>query len=243
MEEIHYLIEDELEIIQDNRFFKFGTDSVLLANFVELRKGDRVIDLGTGSGVIPLLLAYKNQNVHLTGVEIQKKAAELARRNVSFNNLEAKINIMNEDLCNLDRFFAAGSFEAVVSNPPYLPLEGSKIKENDYVAAARHEIHATLEDVVSEAARLLKYGGHFFLVHRAERLTEVIETLSEYNCQAKEMRLVQPRKNKEANIFLLKAKKGSNPGLRVKPTLIIYQENSSEYTAELKEIYGGNKDS
>ncbi|RAK04988.1 tRNA1(Val) A37 N6-methylase TrmN6 [Halanaerobium saccharolyticum] len=238
MEEIHYLIEDELEIIQDNRFFKFGTDSVLLANFVKLRRGDKVIDLGTGSGVIPLLLAYKNEGVEVTGVEIQPEAAELAERNVEFNQLQDQIKIINADLCQLEGQLEAGSFDAVVSNPPYLPVEGGRMKENDYLAAARHEIHAELEDVVAEAARLLKYGGQFFLVHRAERLTEVIETLAQYNCQAKELRLVQARRDKEADIFLLRAKKGANPGLRVKPVLIIYQDNSSEYTAELKEIYG-----
>lgn len=238
MEEIHYLIEDELEIIQDNRFFKFGTDSVLLANFVKLRRGDKVIDLGTGSGVIPLLLAYKNEDVKVTGVEIQPEAAELAERNVKFNQLQDQIKIINADLCQLDGQLKAGSFDAVVSNPPYLPVEGGRMKESDYLAAARHEIHAELEDVVAEAARLLKYGGQFFLVHRAERLTEVIETLAQYNCQAKELRLVQARRDKEADIFLLRAKKGANPGLRVKPVLIIYQDNSSEYTPELKEIYG-----
>ncbi|TDO95031.1 tRNA1(Val) A37 N6-methylase TrmN6 [Halanaerobium saccharolyticum] len=238
MEEIHYLIEDELEIIQDNRFFKFGTDSVLLANFVKLRRGDKVIDLGTGSGVIPLLLAYKNEGVEVTGVEIQPEAAELAERNVEFNQLQDQIKIINADLRQLDAELKAGSFDAVVSNPPYLPVEAGRMKKSDYLAAARHEIHAELEDVVAEAARLLKYGGQFFLVHRAERLTEVIETLAKYNCQAKELRLVQARRDKEADIFLLRAKKGANPGLRVKPVLIIYQENSSEYTAELKEIYG-----
>ena len=240
MEKIHYLIEDELEIIQDDRFFKFGTDSVLLANFVRLRRGDKVIDLGTGSGVIPLLLAYKNEAVQVTGVEIQSEAAELAVRNVEFNQLQDQIKIINQDLCQLDTELEAGSFDAVVSNPPYLPVEGGRMKENDYIAAARHEIHAELEDVVAEAARLLKYGGHFFLVHRAERLTEVIECLAQHNCQAKELRLVQSRKDKEADIFLLRAKKGANPGLRVKPVLIIYEDNSSEYTAEVKEIYGQN---
>ena len=238
MEKIHYLIEDELEIIQDDRFFKFGTDSVLLANFVELRRGDKVIDLGTGSGVIPLLLAYKNKDAAVTGVEIQQEAAELAERNVKFNRLQDQIKIINADLCQLEDQLEAGSFDAVVSNPPYLPVEGGKMKENDYVAIARHEIKAELEDVVAEAARLLKYGGHFFLVHRAERLTEVIEVLARYNCQAKELRLVQARRDKEADIFLLKAKKGANPGLRVKPVLIIYQDQSSEYTEEVKEIYG-----
>lgn len=238
MEKIHYLIEDELEIIQDDRFFKFGTDSVLLANFVELRRGDKVIDLGTGSGVIPLLLAYKNKDIKVTGVEIQPEAASLARRNVDFNQLQDQIEIINRDLCQLEDQLEAGTFDAVVSNPPYLPVEGGKMKENDYLAIARHELKAELEDVVAEAVRLLKYGGHFFLVHRAERLTEVIEALARHNCQAKELRLVQARADSEADIFLLKAKKGANPGLRVKPVLIIYQDQSSEYTQEVKEIYG-----
>ena len=207
MEEIHYLIEDELEIIQDNRFFKFGTDSVLLANFVKLRRGDKVIDLGTGSGVIPLLLAYKNEDVKVTGIEIQPEAADLAERNVKFNQLQDQVKIINADLCRLDAKLKAGSFDVVVSNPPYLPVEAGRMKKSDYLAAARHEIYAELEDVAAEAARLLKYGGQFFLVHRAERLTEVIETLAQYNCQAKELRLVQARRDKEADIFLLRAKR------------------------------------
>lgn len=163
MEKIHYLIENELEIIQDDRFFKFGTDSVLLANFVKLRRGDQVIDLGTGSGVIPLLLAYKNPEIKVTGVEIQAEAAALAQKNVEFNNLSEQIEIVNQDLCTLDSKYKTGSFDVVVSNPPYLPVASGKLKENDYVAIARHELKADLEAVVAEAARLLKYGGHFFL--------------------------------------------------------------------------------
>ncbi len=238
MEEIHYLIKDELEIIQDSRFFKFGTDSVLLANFAELRSGDRVVDLGTGSGVIPLLLAYKNKGVKVTGIEIQKALADLAERNVKYNNLEEKIEIINHDLCSLEDITTAGSFDVVVSNPPYLPLNEGQITENKFLAAARHEIHAEIEDVIKAAAYILKYGGIFYIVYRAERLTEVIEKLSEYNFQAKELRLVQSRLDKEADIFLLKAKKGANPGLRIKPVLLIYKGQSNQYTAEVKEIYG-----
>ncbi|ADQ13821.1 tRNA1(Val) (adenine(37)-N6)-methyltransferase [Halanaerobium hydrogeniformans] len=238
MEEIHYLIEEELEIIQDNRFFKFGTDSVLLANFVKLRRGDNVIDLGTGSGVIPLLLAYKNQGVKVSGVEIQKPLADLAQRNVELNQMDDKIKIINQDLCPLKQEMEAGSFDVVVSNPPYLPVDAGKIKANKYLAAARHEIHAELEDVIAAAAHLLKFGGLFYLVYRVERLTEVIELLAKYNCQAKKLRFVQARQDKEADIFLLQAKLGAKPGLRVEPVLIIYQPDSSQYTEELKEIYG-----
>jgi tRNA1(Val) A37 N6-methylase TrmN6 len=241
MEEIHYLIKDELEIIQDNRFFKFGTDSVLLADFVKLSSGDRVIDLGTGSGVIPLLLAYKNEGVTVRGIEIQKELAELAKRNVEHNNLEEKIEIINHDLCDLRDVTAAGSCDVVVSNPPYLPLNEGQMTNNKYLAAARHEIHAEIEDVIRAAAYVLKYGGAFYIVYRAERLTEVIEKLSKYNFQAKELRLVQSRLDKEADIFLLKAKKGANPGLRIKPVLVIYNGQSNDYTAEVKEIYGEDR--
>jgi len=241
MEEMHYLIEEELEIIQDSRFFKFGTDSVLLADFAELRSGDKVLDLGTGSGVIPLLLAYKNEDIKLTGIEIQKPLAELAERNVELNKLGDKIDIVNHDLCRLKEIAAAGSFDVVISNPPYLPLDGGKVTENKYLAAARHEIHAEIEDVISAASQVLKYGGLFYLVYRAERLTEVIELLSKYNMQAKVLRFVQSRLEKEADIFLLKAKKAAEPGLRIKPVLIIYQNQSSEYTDEVKEIYGEDK--
>jgi tRNA1(Val) A37 N6-methylase TrmN6 len=241
MEEIHYLIKDELEIIQGNRFFKFGTDSVLLADFVKLSSGDRVIDLGTGSGVIPLLLAYKNEGVTVRGIEIQKELAELAKRNVEHNNLEEKIEIINHDLCDLRDVTAAGSCDVVVSNPPYLPLNEGQMTNNKYLAAARHEIHAEIEDVIRAAAYVLKYGGAFYIVYRAERLTEVIEKLSKYNFQAKELRLVQSRLDKEADIFLLKAKKGANPGLRIKPVLVIYNGQSNDYTAEVKEIYGEDR--
>ncbi|MFW6001525.1 MAG: tRNA1(Val) (adenine(37)-N6)-methyltransferase [Halanaerobium sp.] len=241
MEEIHYLIKDELEIIQDDRFFKFGTDSVLLADFVKLSSGDRVIDLGTGSGVIPLLLAYKNEGVTVKGIEIQKELAELAKRNVEHNNLEGKIEIINHDLCDLRDVTAAGSCDVLVSNPPYLPLNKGQMTDNKYLAAARHEIHAEIEDVIKAAAYVLKYGGAFYIVYRAERLTEVIEKLSKYNFQAKELRLVQSRLNKEADIFLLKAKKGANPGLRIKAVLVIYKGQSNEYTDEVKEIYGEDR--
>ena len=238
MEEMHYLIKEELEIIQDNRFFKFGTDSVLLSNFVKLGRGDNVIDLGTGSGVIPLLLAYKNEEVKICGVEIQKPLADLAQRNVELNQMDDKIKIIKQDLCRLKQEMEAGSFDVVVSNPPYLPVGAGKIKDNKYLAAARHEIHAELEDVIAAAAHLLKFGGLFYLVYRVERLTEVIELLAKYNCQAKKLRFVQARMDKEADIFLLQAKLGAKPGLRVEPVLIIYQGDSSQYTAELKEIYG-----
>lgn len=237
MEETNYLIEEELKIIQDDRFFKFGTDSVLLANFARLNPGSKVIDLGTGSGVIPLLLAYKHKNLKITGVEIQPEVAELARRNVILNNLEHAIKIINQDLCKLNNSVNSGRYDVVISNPPYLPVATGEIKSSKYLALARHEIAASLTDIITTGVKIVKFGGYFYLVHRSERLTEVIELLVKHNCQPKELRLVQPRQDKESDIFLLKAKKGANPGLRVKPALIMYQQNSNQYTPEVKEIY------
>ncbi|RCW50712.1 MULTISPECIES: tRNA1(Val) (adenine(37)-N6)-methyltransferase [unclassified Halanaerobium] len=238
MEETHYLIENELKIIQNDKYFKFGTDSVLLANFAEFRPGDKVVDLGTGSGVIPLLLAYKNSGIKVSGVEIQSPLVELARRNVEINNLKERVNIIEADLCSLEDVFAAGSADAVISNPPYLPVQSGETKENKFIAAARHEIHADIKDVIKAASRVIKFGGNFYLVYRSWRLTEVIELLSRYNFQAKKMRFVHSRPQKESDIFLMKAKKGASPGLRVDPALFIYKEKSNLYTDEVKEIYG-----
>ncbi len=238
MKEVHYLIKDELAIIQDNRFFKFGTDSVLLANFTQTGPGDLVVDLGSGSGVIPLLLAFKKKPKQIIGVEIQPELVELARQNIASNNLEDKIEIMEVDLCNLASLIRPGSVDVIVTNPPYMPPDAGKITKNKYQAIARHEIKASLDDILKIASKLLKFGGYLHLVHRTWRLGEVLDKLSKYQLIAKEMQMIQARENKEPDTFLLRARKGGNHGLRVKPTLVVYEKNSKKYTPRVREIYG-----
>lgn len=242
MEEIHYLIPDKLRIIQDDKFFKFGTDSVLLANFAEIKEGDKVVDLGTGSGVISLLLAHKCRPSLVTGLEIQPELVELAERNVALNGLEDKVEIIEGDLCQTGEYIEPGSRDSVVCNPPFTPVSAGKVTENKYRAIARHEIKADLEDVVRAASGLLCFGGHFFLVHRAWRMAETFSLLREYDLEPKRLRVVHPRQGRQADSFLLKARRGGNPGLEVDPVLIVYEGESQEYTREVKEMYGEDID-
>ena len=236
MEERHYLIQNELEIIQNNEFFKFGTDSVLLANFARLRTGAKVIDFGTGSGVIPLLLAYKQNPSQVIGLEIQPELAELARRNVQLNNLNDLIKIKEGDFTSADQY-VEDDVDVVISNPPYLKVGGGAISQNQYKALARHELKATLEDVIREAGKILRFGGTFYLVHRSLRLAEVMDLLADHNLAAKRLRVVYPRQTKDSDCFLLEAKKGGKIGLTVEPPLIVYKENSQEYSEEVKSMY------
>ncbi|MFW5999601.1 MAG: tRNA1(Val) (adenine(37)-N6)-methyltransferase [Halanaerobiaceae bacterium] len=242
MKEVHYLIPGKLRIVQDDKYFKFGTDSVLLANFAEIKEGDRVVDLGTGSGVISLLLAYKQKPSLVTGLEIQPELVELMERNIELNGFEDKIEIIKGDLCRVEEFIEPGSRDCVVCNPPFTPVSAGKVTENKYRAIARHEIKADLEDVIRAAACLLRFGGHFFLVHRAWRMAEAFSLLRSYDLEPKRLRIVHPRRGKPADSFLLEARRGGNPGLIVDPVLIVYAGESEEYTREVKEMYGEDLD-
>ncbi len=238
MEEIHYLIPDKLKIIQNDNYFKFGTDSVFLANFTRVRTGDLVVDLGSGSGVIPLLLAFKQNPGQAIGIEIQSQLVEMSRRSVKLNELGDVIKIIRGDLRQVTEFIERGSVEVVVSNPPYMPVEAGKITSNRQKAIARHEIKANLEDVIEGASRILKFGGTLNLVYRAWRLAEVISVLKKYNLEPKKIRMIQPRQKRASDSFLIRARKGGKRGLDIDPILIVYKENSSEYSDEVKEMYG-----
>ena len=242
MEEVHDLIPEKLKIIQNNRYFKFGTDSVLLANYVNVKEGDHVLDLGTGSGVIPLLLSYKQSPECVIGIEIQPELIELAERNVRLNNLDDIINIVEGDLRNLDNYIKPGSLDQVVSNPPFMPVGSGKISENKFKAVARHELKVKLEDIVRAASCALRSGGHFNLVHRAWRMGEVFSLLREYNLEPKKLRIVYPRFGRLADSFLLKARKDGGCGLKIEPALTVYQKDSNEYTHEVKQMYGEDID-
>ncbi|MCR5294064.1 MAG: tRNA1(Val) (adenine(37)-N6)-methyltransferase [Lachnospiraceae bacterium] len=236
---------DDLEngnfIYQDTDGFLFGIDAVLLAHYPRLRKGDEVLDLCTGSGVVPLIMeaeAKKREiEVHFTGLELQEEAAGLAARSVRYNGLFDKIRILRGDVKEADRYLPAASFSLVTVNPPYIKGGHGLIGSADQRNLARHEIAMTLEDAVRAGARALRMRGRFTMVHRPGRLAEILPLLSRFQLEPKRLRLVHPGRDREANLLLVEAVKGGNPGLSVEPPLIVYGEDGS-YTEELLALYG-----
>lgn len=236
-ERIDELQRNGYRIIQDPGRFCFGMDAVLLSGFARVKKGGVVLDLGTGTGIIPILLEAKTQAAHLTGLEIQKESAEMAQRSVLLNHLEDKIDIIQGDIREASELFPAASFDVITCNPPYMIGCHGLANPEEPKAIARHEVLCTFEDVARQAARLLKPGGNLFLVHRPFRLSEIMVTLNRYKLETKRMRLVHPFWDKEPNMVLLEANRGGRPRMRVEKPLIVYRE-PGVYTEEIHELYG-----
>ena len=235
-ERIDSLQRNGYSIIQNSTRFCFGMDAVLLTEFVNLKKGDRVIDLCTGTGVIPILLCAKSQAEHFEAVEIQEETADMAKRSVILNNLEDRIDVKCEDLNNLKSVFENASFDAVTVNPPYMIPGKALVNPDESKAIARHEIKCTLKDVLSESSRLLKNGGKLFMVHKPERLDEIIVAMKEVRLEPKRLRIVYPRIDSKPNMILIEGAKCANAGMIVEKPLIIYDE-SGKYTREVAKIY------
>ena len=233
---------DDLErngycIIQDTGRFCFGMDAVLLSGFARVKDGARVLDMGTGTGIIPILLEAKTKAAHLTGLEIQEDSADMARRSVRLNGLEEKIDIVTGDIKEAGSLFDAASFDVVTCNPPYMTDKHGLTGPNDARAIARHEILCTLEDVVAQAAKLLKPGGSFFMVHRPFRLAEIMVTLHDHKLEPKRMQLVYPYVDREPNMVLIEANRGGRPRMTVEKPLIIFSK-PGVYMPEIRDIYG-----
>lgn len=224
-----------LHIIQSPDKFCFGMDAVLLSGFAYAKKGHRVIDLGTGTGILPLLLWAKTEGEHFTGLEIQEESADMARRSVAGNNI-ANIEIVGGDIKSVDKLFKRQSFDVVTSNPPYMINEHGIANPQAPKQIARHEILCNLEDVVKAAAYLLKSNGKFFMVHRPFRLPEVFENLRKYKLEPKRIRLVYPQIDKEPNMVLVEAVKYGKPRLNVEKPLIVYDKDM-KYTEEMMRDY------
>lgn len=224
-------------VIQNPEKFCFGIDAVLLSGFAKIKKGEQVLDMGTGTGIIPILLKAKTFGEHFTGLEIQEECAEMASRSVSYNGLESDIDIVCGDIKEAAEIFGAASFHAVTCNPPY--MIGRHGLQNPYMAKAiaRHEILCTLEDVASQASRVLKDRGRFFMVHRPFRLVEIFQVLTKYKLEPKRMQLVYPFADREPNMVLIEALKGGNSRITVEKPLIVY-ERPGVYTEEILKIYG-----
>ncbi len=236
-ERLDDLQRNGLRIIQNPEKFCFGMDAVLLSGFVHAKKGDVLLDMGTGTGIIPLLLSAKTQCDHLTGLEIQEESADMAKRSVCLNRLEDRITIQQGDIKEAGKLFASASFDIVTCNPPYMIGQHGLTNPEEPKAIARHEILCTLEDVISNAAKLLKPGGHFFLVHRPFRLAEIMTTMSQYKLEPKRMQLVYPFVDKEPNMVLLEAVRGGKPRMTVEKPLIVY-EKPGVYMPEIYDVYG-----
>ena len=224
-------------IIQNEKKFCFGMDAVLLSGFAVIRQGDRVLDIGTGTGIIPILLEARTEGEHFTGLEIQEESADMAARSVRINGLDEKIDIICDDINNAENLFEDGSFDAVTTNPPYMIGRHGLTGDNREKAIARHEIYCTLEDIVREGSRLLKDKGRFYMVHRPFRLVEIFATLTKYRLEPKRLKLVYPFVDKEPNMVLIEALKGGNSRLTVEKPLIVYRE-PGVYTDEIYDIYG-----
>ena len=236
-ERIDDLQRNGYKIIQDPCRFCFGMDAVLLSGFARADKGDHVIDLGTGTGIIPILMEAKTEASHLIGLEIQEESADMARRSVALNNLESKIEIVTGDIKQAVELFGKSTMDVVTSNPPYMIGQHGLKNPDSEKAIARHEVLCTLEDVVKAAATLLKPGGNFFMVHRPFRLAEIMTCLSKYKLEPKRMRLVYPFVDKEPNMVLIEANRGGRSRLTVEKPLIVYKEQGV-YTDEIYEVYG-----
>lgn len=233
---------DELQrngyrIIQNPEKFCFGMDAVLLSGFARAKEGGKVLDLGTGTGIIPILLEAKTKASHLTGLEIQEESADMAARSVALNGLQDKIRIVQGDIKEAGTLFGAASFDVVTCNPPYMIGQHGLKNPGAPKAIARHEILCTLEDVVSQTAKLLRPGGNFFMVHRPFRLAEIMVLLREYKLEPKRMQLVYPYVDKEPNMVLIEANRGGRARMTVEKPLIVYKE-AGVYMPEIYDIYG-----
>ena len=236
-ERIDDLQRNNLKIIQNEEKFCFGMDAVLLSGFAKIKPGEKVLDMGTGTGIIPILLSAKTEAEHLTALEIQEESADMARRSVAMNGLQEKINVVTGDIKEASVLFGKAVFDAVTCNPPYMnDMHGLKNPDMPK-AIARHEVLCSLEDVVREASAVLKPNGRFYMVHRPFRLAEIFAVCQKYKLEPKAMRLVHPFAHKEPNMVLLECLKGGKSMIKIAPPLIVYKE-PGVYTDEIYEVYG-----
>lgn len=227
-----------LKIIQKEEGFCFGIDAVLLSDFAkEMKKPDTVVDFCTGTGIIAILLSGKVEKIKkIYAVEIQKDVAEMAARSVKLNNLEDKIEVLNRDLKEIDDVFNPGSVDAITVNPPYKAANSGIINDEDSLKIARHEICCTLEDILKQSAKLLKFGGSFYMVHRPERLVDIMFYMRKHKIEPKRIRLVHPNANAASNLVLVEGVRGGKPFLKLEKPLYVYDENG-KYTDEILKIY------
>lgn len=234
LDELH---RNGYKIIQDKGRFCFGMDAVLLSGFARVKQGEKVLDLGTGTGIIPILLEAKTDGEHFTGLEIQPESADMASRSVAYNDLQDKIDIVVGDIKDASQRFGASSFDVITTNPPYMIGKHGIKNDQDAKAIARHEILCDLDDILRESAKMLKPSGRFYMVHRPFRLAEIFSKMIEYRIEPKRMQLVYPFVDKEPNMVLIEGLRGGKSRITVEKPLIVYKQ-PGVYTDEIYDIYG-----
>lgn len=236
MEIIDDLHLKDLKIIQDDNFFKFGIDAVLLSDFSKIKKNKTVIDFGTGNGIIPLLLFGKYENIKIKGLELLEELSRLAIKNVELNELRENIEIINGDIKKATEIFGRCSADYVVSNPPYMKGDGL-LNENMYKRIARHEMACTLRDVIDQASAILKDKGVLYMIHRTNRLTDAVFEMRRASIEPKIIRFISKKETCAPNLFLVKGIKNAAPDLIIEKTLYVYNIDN-KYTEEIERIYG-----
>lgn len=216
-----------LELIQDPKKFCFGVDAVFLSDFVRVRPGENVLDLGTGNGIIPVLLSAKTEARHITGLEIQADTAEMARRSVAHNHLEDRIDIVTGDIKEAAELFKPAFFDVITTNPPYMLADHGMRNPDDAKAIARHEVLCSLDDILRESMRLMQDKSRFYMIHRPFRLTEIMIKMHQYKIEPKRIRFVHPYIDKEPAMVLIEGVRGAKPRVTVEPPLIIYDRNGT----------------
>lgn len=228
------------EIIQHPGRFCFGMDAVLLSAFIRVKVGECVLDMGTGTGILPLLLAAKTKGRQFTGLEIQQESADMARRSVQHNHEEERIRIVEGDICKASEIFGKAAFDVVCTNPPYMISGHGLANEKDAMTIARHEVLCTLDDILREAKLTLKSGGRFYMVHRPFRLTEILTKMSSLDLEPKRIRLVYPTVEKTPTMVLIEGIQGAKSRITVEPPLIIYGPDG-KYSQEIRDFYDETK--
>jgi len=227
----------DYRIIQNTKGFCFGMDAVLLSGFATVKEGEIHLDLGTGTGIIPILLEAKGNGKSYTGLEIQESFVDMATRSVELNKIQDKIAIVHGDIKEADILLPLSGFDVITTNPPYMNIGNGMANPSSMKAIARHEVLCSLEDVIRVSSRLLKVGGRFYMVHRPQRLMEIMALLKHYRLEPKRIRMVHSFINKEATMVLIEAIRYAKPQLKVESPLIIYK-SENEYSDEIKYVYG-----
>ena len=236
-EKIEDLQINNLKIIQNKTGFCFGIDSILLSDFAkEIKKESKVVDLGTGTGIISILLCEKTKLKEIIGIEVQKEVYEMAKKSIKLNKLKNKFKIINDDILNLNKLIQKNTIDVIVTNPPY-KKKGTGIKnEEEKKIISRHETTATLEDFIRMSKEILKDKGEFYMVHRPDRLVDILNIMRKYKIEPKKLRMVYSNKNSEPTLLLIKGIKNAKSFLKIEKNLYIYDENGN-YTEEINKIY------
>jgi tRNA1Val (adenine37-N6)-methyltransferase len=226
----------KVTVKQDRVGYRFSIDAVILAHRVRPKPGERVVDLGTGCGIVPLIVGYRHPAIHMFGIEIQKELADIAEINIRENGMQAKIRILCHNLQTIQLTMFQGPVDIVVSNPPFRKAASGRINPNPQRAVARHELSVTLLDVVKAASDILKTGGVFILIYTSERLPELIQHMQTCRLEPKDVRFIHSRTDSESKLVMMEGVKQGRPGLKVGPPIVIYDENGA-YTEEVENMF------